>query len=171
MRIRTTLAVGMLATALALPLSGCFGLGSDEADDLANAITNVVESATQAAEQLQDVEWDKLSRAVVRDAATGDVIAEVTDQPTVEAAFAPFSSENGLTRKPKEPEEYLIEVWQPTTVKLGQDASDTEEIQVLEVTTYENSDVVTLTVVPIELTLHLDTSAGAADALRALAQQ
>ena len=33
MRIRTTLAIGMLATALALPLSGCFGLGSDEADD------------------------------------------------------------------------------------------------------------------------------------------
>ena len=106
---------------------------------------------------------------MVRDAATGEVIAEVTDQPTIEAAFAPFSSENGLTSKPENAEEYLIEVWQPTTVKLGEDAADAEEIQILEVITYRDSNVVTLTVTPLDLTLHLDTSAGTADALRALA--
>ena len=164
------IAAGVLAATLALPLSGCFGIFGDTADSPVDSLTNLVENAVEAANQLQDVEWDKLSRAVVRDAATGDVVAEVTDQPRIEAAFAPFSSENGLTSKPENAEEYLIEVWQPTTVKLGEDAADAEEVQILEVITYRDSNVVTLTVTPLDLTLHLDTSAGTADALRALAE-
>lgn len=164
------IAAGALAATLTLPLSGCFGIFGDTADSPVDSLTNLVENAVEAADQLQDIEWDKLSRAVVRDAATGDVVAEVTDQPTIEAAFASFSSENGLTSKPENAEEYLIEVWQPTTVKLGEDAADAEEIQILEAITYRDSNVVTLTVTPLDLTLHLDTSAGTADALRALAE-
>ena len=164
------IAAGMVAAALTLPLSGCFDIVGDTTDSPVDSLTDLVENAVEAADQLQDVEWDKLSRAVVRDAATGDVVAEVTDQPTIEAAFAPFSSENGLTSKPENAEEYLIEVWQPTTVKLGEDAADAEEIQILEVITYRDSNVVTLTVTPLDLTLHLDTSADTADALRALAE-
>lgn len=169
MKVRI-IAAGALAAALTLPLSGCFGIAGDATDNPVDSLTDLVENAVEAANQLKDVEWDKLSRAVVRDAATGEVIAEVTDQPTIEAAFAPFSSENGLTSKPENAEEYLIEVWQPTTAKLGEDAADAEEIQILEVITYRDSNVVTLTVTPLDLTLHLDTSAGTADALRALAK-
>ena len=62
----------------------------------------------------------------------------------------------------------MIEVWQPTTATVA-NGGDTEEIQVLEVTTYDGSDVVTLEVTPIGLTLTLDAPAGAADDLRALA--
>lgn len=168
MKIRI-IAAGALAATLALPLSGCFGIVGDATDSPVDSLTDLVENAVEAADQLKDVEWDKLSRAVVRDAATGEVVAEITDQPTIETAFAPFSSENGLASKPENAEEYLIEVWQPTTVKLGEDAADAEEIQILEVITYRDSNVVTLTVTPLDLTLHLDTSAGTADALRALA--
>ena len=100
------IAAGMLAAALTLPLSGCFDIVGDTTDSPVDSLTDLVENAVEAADQLQDVEWDKLSRAVVRDAATGDVVAEVTDQPTIEAAFAPFSSENGLTSKPENAEEY-----------------------------------------------------------------
>lgn len=171
MGIRTAVATGMLAAALALPLSGCFGIVGDMVDNPVDTLTDIADDAMSIADQLKDVEWGKLSRAVVYDAATGDVVAEVTDQAIIEAAFEPFGAKIGLASEPKEPEEYLIEVWQPATVKLGETAEDAEEIKILEVTTYRDSNVVALTVTPISLTLHLDTPAGTADTLRALAKQ
>ncbi len=104
----------------------------------------------------------------MRDAQTGEVIREVTDQTEIEDAFEPFSEENGLATEPDEPAEYVFELWQPETQKLGQDVADLDEVKVLEVTTYERSPVVELEVSPIGLRLHL-TSRAAADSLRALA--
>ena len=90
------------------------------------------------------------------------------DQAEIENAFEPFSEENGLATKPDEPAEYIFELWEPETQKLGQSADDLEEYKALEVTTYEGSPVVGLEVSPIGLKLYL-TSQVAADALRALA--
>lgn len=160
---------GVLALALALPVSGCFGLGNTESDNFTDSLLDMAEDATKIAEDLQDVEWGKLSRAVVRNAATGDVVAEITDQPTIEAAFEPLSKVNGIAPKPEEPEEYIIEVWQPSTIKLGEDSSDTYEIQALEVITHEGSEVVTLTVSPISLTINLVSTEDTTSALRVLA--
>ena len=158
MRARTAI-VALLAATIALPLTGCFGL--PEPDEFAGQVQEL-------ADTLSNVDWGKVSRLVVRDAQTGEVIREVTDQTEIEDAFEPFSEENGLATEPDEPAEYVFELWQPETQKLGQDVADLDEVKVLEVTTYERSPVVELEVSPIGLRLHL-TSRAAADSLRALA--
>ena len=158
MRARTAI-VALLAATIALPLTGCFGL--PEPDEFAGQVQEL-------ADTLSNVDWGKVSRLVVRDAQTGEVIREVTDQTEIEDAFEPFSEENGLATEPDEPAEYVFELWQPETQKLGQNVADLDEVKVLEVTTYEGSPVVGLEVSPIGLRLHL-TSQAAADSLRALA--
>ena len=146
MRARTAIAA-LLAATIALPLAGCFGLpGLDDAID----------------------QWGKVCRLVVRDAQTGEVIREVTDQTEIEDAFEPLSEESGVATGPDADAEYVFELWEPETQKLGQSADDLKEYKGLEVTTYKGSPVVGLEVSPIGLRLHL-TSQAAADALRALA--
>ena len=104
----------------------------------------------------------------MRDAQTGEVVRELTDQAQIEGAFESLSGENGLASEPEGDAEYAFELWQPETQKAGQDAADLDEVKVLEVTTYEGSPVVELEVSPIGLRLHLSSRA-AADSLRALA--
>ena len=165
MRARTAIAA-LLAATIALPLTGCFGLPGP--DDIADQAEEVASQAQELADTLSDVDWGKVSRLVVRDAQTGEVIREVTDQAEIEDAFEPFSEENGLATEPDEPAEYVFELWEPETQKLGQSADDLEEYKGLEVTTYEGSPIVGIEVSPIGLKLYL-TSQAAADALRALA--
>ena len=149
MRARTAIAA-LLAATVALPLAGCFGLPGP--DEIASQAEDFASQAQELADTLSDVDWGKVSRLVVRDAQTGEVVRELTDQDQIEGAFDPLSDE----------------MWQPETQKLGQDAADLDEVKVLEVTTYEGSPVVELEVSPIGLRLHL-TSRAAADSLRALA--
>ena len=161
------LALGaLLAAALALPLGGCFGIpGTDE---IAGKAEEVASQAQELADTLSSVEWGKVSRLVVKDAASGKVVREVTDQGEIERAFAPLSDENGLASAPEEPAEYIFELWEPETIKAGQDASDVKEYKGLEATTYESSPVVTLEMSPVGLRLHISSQA-AADSLRGLA--
>lgn len=158
MRARTVIAA-LLAATIALPLAGCFGL--PEPDEFAG-------QAQELADTLSDVDWGKVCRLVVRDAQTGEVIREVTDQTEIEDAFEPFSGESGIATEPDADAEYIFELWEPETQKLGQSADDLKEYKGLEVTTYEGSPVVGLEVSPIGLRLYL-TSQSAADALRSLA--
>lgn len=165
--MRARFAVATLLAAVALPLTGCFGLpGPDETADGAEAVAS---QARELADTLSSVEWGKISRLAVIDAQTGEVVRELTDQAEIERAFEPLSGENGLAAEPDESAEYVFEVWQPETQKLGQGASDLGEVKALEVTIYEGSPVVTLEVSPIGLRLHLSSQQAAADALRALA--
>ena len=165
MRARTAIAA-LLAAAVALPLTGCFGLPSPS--DVADQAEDFASQAQELADTLSGVEWGKVSRLVVRDAQTGEVVRELTDQAQIEGAFESLSGENGLAAEPEEDAEYAFELWQPETQKAGQDAADLDEVKVLEVTTYEGSPVVGLEVSPIGLRLHLSSQA-AADSLRALA--
>ena len=165
MRARTAIAA-LLAAAVALPLTGCFGLPSPS--DVADQAEDFASQAQELADTLSGVEWGKVSRLVVRDAQTGEVVRELTDQAQIEGAFESLSGENSLAAEPEEDAEYAFELWQPETQKAGQDAADLDEVKVLEVTTYEGSPVVGLEVSPIGLRLHL-TSQAAADSLRALA--
>ena len=165
MRARTAIAA-LLAAAVALPLTGCFGLPG--LDDVAGQAQQIATQAQELADTLSGIEWGKVSRLVVRDAQTGEVVRELTDQDTIEGTFDPLSDENGLATEPDAGAEYAFELWQPETQKAGQDASDLDEVKVLEVTTYEGSPVVGLEVSPIGLRLYL-TSQAAADSLRALA--
>ena len=158
MRVHTAVAA-LLAATIALPLTRCFGL--PEPDEIAG-------QAQELADTLSDVDWSKVCRLVVRDAQTGEVIREVTDRAEIEDAFEPFSEEGGLAEEPDADAEYVFELWEPETQKLGQSADDLKEYEGLEVTTYEGSPVVGLEVSPIGLKLYL-TSQAAADALRALA--
>ena len=158
----------LLAATVALPLSGCFGLPFPS--DIADQAQEVASQAQEIADAFSNVEYDKLSRLVMRDASTNEVVCEITDQATIEDALAPLSGTNGLADVPGEPAEYLIEVWQPETRKAGQNADDLDEIQILEITTYVNSSSVTLEVCPIGLELSLATGDGTVDELRALAE-
>ena len=162
------LALGaLLAAALALPLTGCFGIPGP--DEIAGKAEEVASQAEELAGTLSSVEWGQVSRLVVKDAASGEVVREVTDQGEIEQAFAPLSDENGLASAPEEPAEYIFELWEPETIKAGQDASDVKEYKGLEATTYESSPVVTLEMSPIGLRLHISSQA-AADSLRGLAE-
>ena len=168
MRARTAIAA-LLAATIALPLAGCFGLpGLDDAIDQA---ADLASQAQELADTLSNVDWGKVCRLVVRDAQTGEVIREVTDQTEIEDAFEPFSEGSGIATEPDADAEYVFELWEPETQKLGQSADDLKEYKGLEVTTYttyEGSPVVGLEVSPIGLRLYL-TSQSAADALRSLA--
>lgn len=166
--------VALLAAALALPLTGCFGIPNPDkiagkAEEAASQAEELASQAQELAGTLSSVEWGKVSRLVVKDASSGEVAREVTDQGEIERAFVPLSDENGLASEPEEPAEYIFELWEPETIKAGQDASDVKEYKGLEATTYEGSPVVTLEMSPIDLRLHISSQA-AADSLRGLAE-
>ncbi len=107
MRVRTVI-VALLAAAVALPLTGCFGLPSPS--DIADQAEDVASQAQELADTLSDVEWGKVSRLVVRDAQTGEVVRELTDQDTIEGTFDPLSDENGLATEPDAGAEYAFEL-------------------------------------------------------------
>lgn len=169
---RSRFATLVLAAALSFSLAGCFGLGEKNggSDDPTGAVLDLAENATEVARTVGDIDWGKTVRAVVRDAATGEELAEVTDQAQIEELFSPLSQVNGMAPTPDAPEEYVVEIWEPETIKLGQSADDVSEYKGLEVVTYESSDVVTLKVVPISLSINLTSEGGVADAIRELAR-
>ena len=159
-----------LAAALSFSLAGCFGLGEKDEDStgLTDMLTDMAENATEVARELESIDWSKTVRAVVYD-ADGEQVAEITDQAQSDEIFSPLSQVNGLAPTPDAEREYVVEIWEPETVKLGQSADDVGEYKGLEVVTYKGSDVVTLTVVPISLSINLSSEGGVADAIRALA--
>ena len=97
MRARTAIAA-LLAATVALPLAGCFGLPG--LDDVADQAEDFASQAQELADTLSNVDWGKVSRLVVRDAQTGEVVRELTDQDQIEGAFDPLSDENGLAAEP-----------------------------------------------------------------------
>lgn len=159
-----------LAAALSFSLAGCFGLGEKDEDStgLTDMLTDMAENATEVARELESIDWSKTVRAVVYD-ADGSQVAKITDQAQIDEIFSPLSQVNGLAPTPDAEREYVVEIWEPETIRLGQSADDVGEYKGLEVVTYEGSDVVTLTVVPISLSINLSSEGGVADAIRALA--
>ena len=165
MRARAAIAA-LLAATIALPLAGCFGLPG--LGDVADQAEDFASQAQELADTLSGVEWGKVSRLVVRDAQTGEVVRELTDQAQIEGAFESLSGENGLASEPEGGRRVRLRAVAARDAEGGQDAADLDEVKVLEVTTYEGSPVVGLEVSPIGLRLYL-TSQAAADSLRALA--
>ena len=137
------------------------------ATSAADAAQGLAQSATEWADTLKSIESGKISRMAVIDAQTGDAIAEITDQPTVEQMIAPLSGMNGLAGEPDAPAEYRFEIWQPRTVLAGETVDDAEEVKVLELATFAGSDVIKMTIPLINLSICFDSPA-AADALRGL---
>lgn len=161
---------------LSLSLFGCFGqTGVEDAvnavDDLAQHATataqDIAERAQEASDALADIDWSKESRVAVRNASTGEVIAELSDQAAIGAAFSGLSEAGNLAATPDAPEEYVFEVWQNATIELGESSASTEQVQVLSVVTFEGSDIVRLTVSPIGLSLNF-SSPQTASSLRQL---
>lgn len=173
MRAHTAIAA-LVAAAVALPLSGCFGLPSPDdligqAEDLASQAEDLASQAQELADTFSNIEWGKVSRLVAKDAKTGKTIHEVTNQAEIEKAFEALSDENSLAEEPDADAEYVFELWQPETQKLGQRAGDLEEVKACEVTTYEGSPVVTIEIGHIDLRISMSSQA-TADSLRALAK-
>lgn len=164
----------------ALLLSGCSPVSSldentiadaaDSAAEAANSLADSAEQAADAAEVLAGLDFTKTARLVVCDPQTGNILTEITDQAAVEKALAPLSQENTIARTPNSPEEYLFEMWQPETIKVGQDASEISDEKVLEIITYQNSDTITVSMVALGgISLSMDTPDGA-KALRELVE-
>lgn len=160
----------ILAATLSFSLAGCFGLGdkNEGSTGLTDMLMDMAENATEIARELESIDWSKTVRAVVYD-ADGEQVAEITDQAQIDEIFSPLSQVNGLAPTPDAEREYVVEIWEPETIKLGQSADDVGEYKGLEVVTYKDSDVVTLTVVPVSLSINLSSEGGVADAIRALA--
>lgn len=156
-----------ISVALTLLLTGC--IASRAADDFAEAATQFADQMQDLADTLANIE-NKVSRLVVRDGETEEVICEVTDETSIEEAFSFLSGVNGLADAPDQPAEYIFELWQPATQKMGQSADSLEEINALIATTYRDSSTVTIEIPFLGLTLHLASASQAADALRALVQ-
>lgn len=137
MRVPKTVAA-LLAATIALPLAGCFGLPTpgeiaSHAGEIAGRADDLADQALELADTLSGIDYGKTSRLVVRDAATDEVVREVTDQAEIERAFEPLSGVNGLADAPDAAAEYVLELWQPETQRAGQDASDVQDVKVLEV--------------------------------------
>lgn len=167
MRFRTVAAI-LLAAAFVFPLGGCSGIF-----DPGKTASQAEESSSpmrKLSDALSGIGQHKHTRLVVRDATTGKVIRETADQDAIDRIFDPLRDENGIARKPDAPAEYTVELWQPKTRKLGQSADDLKEYKAVTVTTYRDSPVVAIRVVPVKIRLCL-SSPSTADALRALAQQ
>lgn len=161
-------------------LSGCsvnFTLNEDSVNDAvdsateaADSLANAAEDSADAAEMLAGIEFEKATRIVVCDPKTGKTIKEITDQTAIEEALMPLSQENSIAITPDAPKEYIFELWQPETIKLGQDESDVSEEKVLEITTYENSDTIRISMTVLGNISFSMTSADSAEALRNLAE-
>lgn len=161
-----------LISALVLPLTGCFAAfgpshAADDADDFAAAASDFADQMTQMANALSSVEWNKVSHLTLYDAQTSEQLAEVLDQAEIEGVFAELAGVNNLVAAPDAAAELRAEVRQPATIKAGE-TKPSGEVKVLELTTYEGSDVVTLTVAPIGLELSFSAPETAAS-VRALA--
>ncbi|MBM6699851.1 hypothetical protein H7U32_05900 [Bifidobacterium pullorum subsp. saeculare] len=166
MRFRTIAAM-LLSVIFVLPLGGCSSIfNPGKAASQAKEESSSMQKLTDA---LSGIGQHKRTRLVVKDAATGKVIRETADQDEIDRVFDPLRNENGIARKPDAPAEYVLELWQPETRKLGQSANDLKEYKAVTVTTYRDSPVVAISVVPVRIRLCL-SSPSTADALRALAK-
>ena len=64
-----------------------------------------------------------------------------------------MSGINSIASTPEEPQEYLFEIWQPATILFGESSSETNDIMVLEIVTFKGSEVIRMTVSPLNLSL------------------
>lgn len=176
----------LLVLCLTLPLGGCFAQDAlqdaaetaskaadavdtlaDTAENAANAAGDFAQSATEAADALSSIEWGADNRLVLKDATSGEVLAESGDQAVIQSALSALSQENSIAPAPDSQPEYACEVWQPATETALGSSDAADEQLVLEVTTFVGSDVVEMHVPLIGASLYL-SSPGTADALRNL---
>lgn len=167
--------------AACLFLSGCTGALSLDEDSIQDAANTAAETATNladsaedaadAAEMLAGLEFDNTSRVVVLDAKTGKTIKEITDQTAIVEALSPLSQENSIALTPDSPKEYIFEFWGPETVKAGQDPSDVSDVKLLEITTYQGSDAITINMVVLGGISLSMTPPDGAESLRNLVNQ
>lgn len=128
---------------------------------------------------LSAIESVGATRVVVRDAASGEELATVTDQDTITEALRAFSGAWRVASK-RETEklapEYQLELWQKETVKLGQSEDRVAEVQACTITTYAGSNVIAIGLGKGEalggaLSVNLTApDAASVDTLRALAE-
>lgn len=158
-------------------------VGSAAVRTYMDGVDAVIDFGTDLSAALKDGDLSAIksvgaTRVVVRDAASGEEFATVTDQDAIGTAFKAFSSGWGVAPK-LEIEgltpEYQLELWQKETVKLGKAKDRVAEVQVATITTYAGSDVITVSlgkgkalkgVLSVNLTA---PDAASVDALRALA--
>ena len=140
-----------------------------------DALTQFGEDLGQAIADgnLSAISAEKFTRIIVRDATTGEELAEVSDKDTIDTAFAGFSdvSADAISASSDSlSPEYELELWQKLTVKLGESPDRVADVRAGSITTYQGSDVVTLKVgegklLSVDVTVPAET----AEALRALA--
>lgn len=157
------------ALAFVLSMAGCAGTAPSAADAETDAAQGAgADAAQDAAQGSSDsfdaavgVDFSDATRVVIRDAATGEQLAEVTDPSAMTEAFAPFSGEQGISLTPDAPEEYRFEVWQRETDESGDVEPDGDEFEAYEITTYQGSDTIRMKVVLLDISFSMTPESGA----------
>ena len=158
-------------------------VGSAAVGAYMDGVDAVVDFGTDLGAALQDgdlsaIESVGTTRIVTRDASTGDELKTVTEQTAIADALKGFSGKWKLVRR-SEVEgltpEYSFELWQKETVKLGQSEDRVAEVQACTITTYVDSNAITVSlgkgealggVLSVSL---IAPDAASVDALRSLA--
>lgn len=116
----------------------------------------------------------KTDRVVVEDAQTGEVVADITDADGLKRVVSTFSdldcaSWELVSSVPDTAEDRVLRFFQHDTVLLGQSVENTESSEVARLTTFDESNVIEITVLPLDFTLQFTISGADLAALNGLA--
>lgn len=127
----------------------------------------VGEGADAGASLLHDTKDASLT---VRDAKSGEELAHVEDAQAAKDIVMQANFVRLTSSHPDEATaEYEVVVWQDETVKLGQEEDDVREVEVLSFTTYEGSDIVTVSLFASDIAADFEATHEFVDSLRVLA--
>ena len=112
----------------------------------------VIDFGTDLGAAVQDgdlsaIESVGATRVIARDTASGDELKTVTDQVAIADALKGFSGKWKPARRSEVEDlmpEYALELWQKETVKLGQSEDRVAEVQACTITTYIDSNAITV---------------------------
>lgn len=140
---------------------------ADIADSL-NTITEMLSNLGNVPQILDDLfgaqnVTTKTDRVVIEDAQTGKMVAELTGKDDLERLATALSgmsyaSWEVVSSRPDTPAYRVLHCFQHDTVLLGQSIGNTKSSEVLTLTTFEDSNVIELTVEPVNFTLDLKVS-------------
>lgn len=100
----------------------------------------------------------KTDRVVVEDAQTGAVVADITDTDGLKRVVSTFSgldcaSWELVSSAPDAAAHRVLHFFQHDTVLLGQSVENVESSEVARLTTFDGSNVIEITVLPLDFTL------------------
>ena len=147
-------------------------------NDVAGSLQNLADAPDALAELFQQDGIASKAQAVrIENAKTGETVAELTDAQDLKEVAASFARMDYVSWKvvASHPDaasaERTVVFSEDETIKLGQDPADVQTADTIRITTYENSNVIELVVVPLDFALDLELPASDIETIRAIANR